>query len=100
VGKLIIGLIVGLILGALGGMTLGGGAMMGAGVATGLSTGVCSTMQAAQELEFMTPEQVDQVLIQAAKDISGKAKIENEEQIVDSAAGCASFMESLSTASN
>ena len=88
----IIALIAGLLIGVVGGTSLLGGAMMGAGVSTGLSTGICSTVQAAQELQYLTAEQVDEVLSQAAADLSGKAKLSAGEEIVGSAAACAEVM--------
>lgn len=95
-GKLGIGvasLIIGLLGGAIGGVLLGGGAMMGVGAATGISTGVCSTVQAAQNLQLLSLEQVDQVLNKAAQDLSGKDVLADDERVVGSAEACAKFME-------
>lgn len=89
------GLVIGLLVGGLGGTLLGGGAMMGAGAASGLSIGVCSTVQAAQQLELLTPQQVDDVLHQAAHNISGNAAIPDEQKLVGSAATCDELMAKL-----
>lgn len=95
-GKLGIGiasLIIGLLVGAIGGALLGGGAAAGAGAASGLSTGICSTVQAAQELELLTAGQVDQVLNKAAQDMSGKEVLADGQKVVGSAEACAKVME-------
>jgi hypothetical protein len=95
----IISLVIGLGVGAFGGLSLGGGAMMGIGVATGLSSGICATVQAAQEEGLMTAEQVDQVLVRAAQDISGRTDLPEGEQMIGSADQCAQFMAKLKDAS-
>ena len=95
-GKLFIGLIVGLVLGSAGAIFLGGGAMMGAGVATGLSSGLCATVQAAQDLGFVTPEQVDEILAKAAAEL-GSTEVPRGE-IAGSAAACASVLDQLKAA--
>lgn len=92
VGIGIASLVIGLLAGGIGGALLGGGAGAGAGVATGMATGICSTMQAAQELKFLTPQQVDQVLDKAARDISGKEVLADGEKAVGSAKACDEFM--------
>ncbi|MCJ2178588.1 hypothetical protein [Novosphingobium album (ex Hu et al. 2023)] len=95
-GKLGIGLaslVVGVLAGALGGVSLGGGAMAGMGVATGMSAGICSTMQAAQQLGFLTAKQVDQVLNKASQDLAGKEELQPDEKAIGSAVACAQFME-------
>ena len=97
-GKLIIGLILGLVVGAFGGLSLGGGAMMGLGVGTGLSAGICATVQAAQEEGIMTAEQVDQVLVRAAKDLSSKTEVTADDGIVGGAAQCEEVMKKLAAA--
>ena len=93
VGIGIASLIIGLLAGALGGALLAGGAAAGAGAATGLSAGICSTVQAAQDLELLTAEQVDQVLNKAAQNLSGKDALPADEKVVGSADACAQVME-------
>ncbi|MBX7492660.1 hypothetical protein K3163_05515 [Qipengyuania sp. 1NDW9] len=89
-GKVGIALLFG-VLGLLGGALLIGpligGAMMGAGAGSGLTLGTCSTVKAAQELGYLTPEQVDETLTRAAEDMGGQALAEDQ-QIVGSAAAC------------
>lgn len=88
-------LVIGLLVGWLGGMLFGGGAMMGAGAASGLSIGVCSTVQAAQQLDLLTPQQVDEVLHQAAHNISGNEAIPDDQKLVGSAQACDALMAKL-----
>lgn len=99
-GKIAIGLI-GLIAGLVGGVFIGGpligGAMAGAGAGVGLSAGICSTIVAAQELDYLTEEQLDEVMQRAAEDISDKP-IAEDQQIVGSAAGCRDVMAKLKMA--
>lgn len=102
-GKAIIGLlglVVGLVVGVFGGGALTGGSMMGIGVATGLSAGVCATIQAAQEEGLMSAEQVDQVLLRAAKDLGGAADLPEGAEMVGSAEQCKAVMDKLKTASS
>ena len=94
-GKLIIGLVIGLALGVGGTLFLGLGGAMGVGVATGLSSGICMTVEAAQQMGLMTPEQVDEVLRTAAANVPGAAGVPADAEIVGSAAQCDSFMERL-----
>ncbi len=93
----IISLIVGLVGGAVGALTVGGGAMAGAGVATGLTTGICMTIEAAEDLGLMTPEQVEDVLTRAAENLSslGAAPEGQPSEVADTSAECRSFMEKL-----
>ena len=86
-------LIIGLLAGAIGGALLGGGAAAGAGAATGITTGICSTMRAAHDLDFLTSQQVDQVLDKAARDMSGQDALGENKQVVGSAEACTKFME-------
>jgi hypothetical protein len=95
----IIALIVGLIAGVLIGGPLIGGAMAGAGAGVGLSAGICSTVGAAQELNYLTGEQVDEVMERAAEDISAEP-IADGQQIVGSAAACRDVMANLKKARN
>ena len=99
--KTVVGIIT-FILGAIGGaFIIGpviGGAMAGAGAGVGLSTGICSTAQAAQELGYLTPEQVDEVLNRAAMDVSGKTELPEGEQAVNSAAACEEVMAKIAEA--
>jgi len=83
-----IALLVGLAGGTLVGGSLIGGAAAGVGAGVGLSAGICSTVQAAEELEYLTAEQVDEVLSQAAMDLSGKTELADGETIVGSSAAC------------
>lgn len=91
----VIALIVGLVGGTLVGGSLIGGAAMGAGAGVGLSAGICSTVQAAQDLNYLSDAQVDEVLSQAAKDLSGKTELAEGEEIVGSSAACADVMTKL-----
>lgn len=96
-GKILIGLVIGLVIGGLGGfMLLGVGA--GVGISTGLSAGICSTVQAAEELGMMTPEQVDEVLNRAAQNVAGEVDLPQGEQMVGGAADCETFMAELKAA--
>jgi hypothetical protein len=92
VGTAVLALVIGLIAGGIGGTTLAGGAMAGAGAATGLTTGICATVQAAQEIGALTPEQVDQVLNRAAQNLAAKAGAGQSGKVVSSAAACREFM--------
>ncbi len=99
-GKLAVGiisLVVGLVVGAVGALTVGGGAMAGAGVATGLTTGICMTVEAAEDLDLMTPEQVEQVLTRAAENLSAVGAVPEGQpsEVADTSAECRSFMEKL-----
>lgn len=97
-GKTAIGLMA-LLVGAVGGTLIGGsfvgGAMAGAGAGVGLSAGICSTVKAAEELDYLTGEQVDEVLNQAAADLSGHTELSEGETIVGSSAACADVMTEL-----
>lgn len=68
--------------------------MAGLGAATGIATGICSTVRAAQELEFLTPEQVDAVLARAAKDAGGDAS-EESQTAMGSAKACDDYLETM-----
>ena len=94
----VIALLVGLVGGPLIGGSLIGGAAMGAGAGVGLSAGICSTLQAAQELNYLSDTQVDEVLSQAAMDLSGKTELAEGEEIVGSSAACAEVMAKLQQA--
>lgn len=89
-GSAVIGLVVGLVGGVLGGTVLGGGAMAGVGAATGISTGICSTVRAAQDLDLLTPEQVDAVLAKTVSDAGGK--LQEDDALVGSAQACDDFL--------
>lgn len=91
-GIVLSSLIVGMLAGGIGGALLGSGAGAGAGAATGMATGICSTIEAAQDLKLLTPEQVDLVVDRAAKDISGKDALVGGETVVGSAKACNDFM--------
>ena len=91
-GIAVASLVIGLLAGGIGGALFGSGAGAGAGAATGMATGICSTMKAAQDLKLLAPEQVDQVLDKAAKDISGKDDLADGEKAVGSAKACDDFM--------
>ncbi|WP_369025835.1 hypothetical protein [Qipengyuania sp. RANM35] len=75
-----------------------GGTMVGVGAGVGLSTGICSTAQAAQELGYLTPGQLDEVLNKAAMDLSGKAEIPEGEKAANSAAACKEVMDRIANA--
>ena len=94
-GIAVISLLVGLALGAVGGISLGGGAFAGAGAATGLATGICATVQAAQQVGVMTPDQVDLVLARAASNFSGGKGVPKSEGQPSDAKACDDFMASL-----
>jgi len=93
----IISLVVGLVLGAIGALTVGGGAMAGVGVATGLTTGICMTVEAAEDIGLMTPDQVEEVLARAAENLSSVGGMPEGQQseIADTSAECKNFMEKL-----
>lgn len=90
----VIALLVGLVGGTFLGGSLIGGTMAGAGAGAGLSTGICSTVQAAQELEYLTAEQVYEVLNRAADDLAGGTAARGEE-IVGSAVACSEVIKNL-----
>ncbi|MEH6739328.1 MAG: hypothetical protein V7695_12380 [Sulfitobacter sp.] len=98
-GKTIITLIVGIVIGGAGALVFGGGALMGvgagAGIATGLSAGICSTVGAAEELGIMSTDQVEEVLAQAALDLTGQANLTDDQKMVASQAQCDAFMAQL-----
>lgn len=96
----VIALIVGLVGGTLVGGSLIGGAAMGAGAGVGLSAGICSTVQAAQELDYLTDTQVDEVLSQAVMHLSGKTELAEGEEIASSSAACADVMAKLQQAAD
>jgi len=50
---------------------------------------------AAQEEGIMTAEQVDQVLVRAARDMAGRAELPEGDRIVGSAAECDAVMARL-----
>lgn len=90
-GKFLIGGVIGLVLGAVGAfMSLGAavGAGAGAGIAVGLSAGVCTMARSAQDLGVMTAEQVDEVLANAVRLFDETAEIQDDTEIVGSAAQC------------
>jgi len=91
-GIAVISLVVGFAGGALGGSILGGGAMAGLGAAAGISTGICTTIRAAQDLDFLTAEQVDAVLAKAAKD-AGEGASEESQMATGSAKACDDFLD-------
>ncbi|WP_226700272.1 hypothetical protein [Qipengyuania gaetbuli] len=96
--KTVVGIIA-FIVGILGGVFLAaplvGGTMAGVGAGVGIATGICSTAQAAQELGYLTPEQLDEVLNKAAMDVSGKTEIPEGEEVANSAAACEKVMAEL-----
>ncbi|SHF93115.1 hypothetical protein SAMN05444339_1238 [Loktanella atrilutea] len=99
-GKLVtgaIGLVIGLVLGAIFGGALKIGAAAGVSAATGIGAGICSTVIAAQEEGLLTPEEVDQELTRAARDmVSITDDLSGE--IVGSAAGCKAIIDRLRAA--
>jgi len=101
-GKVLLAIVM-LVIGAAGGgflaLSFGGGMMAGAGVATGLSAGICSTVNAAGELGYLTDVQVDEVLARAARDVSDEVEMPEGSGMVGSAAQCAEFMQKLSSQS-
>ena len=74
------------------------GAAAGVGIATGLSAGICATVQAAQEEDLLTPEQVDQVLNRAPADKAELAGEEAPEKMVGAVRDCDAVMERLRSA--
>lgn len=74
------------------------GAAAGAGVATGLSAGICATVQAVQEEDLLTPEQIDQVLNRAAADMAELAGEEAPEEMVGGVGDCDAVMDRLRSA--
>jgi hypothetical protein len=64
--------IVGAILGAIASFVVATGFGAGVGIATGLQAGMCLTVEAAKEKGFITSEQVDEVLIAAAQQVSSQ----------------------------
>lgn len=93
--KLLIGFVIGALVGAGAAMTVGNGMMAGIGIATGLSTGICMTVEAAQQMGLMTPEQVDEVLQRAAENLPGGAEATAEAPIAGSAAQCDELLAEL-----
>lgn len=75
------------------------GTAAGVGIATGLSAGICATVQAAQEQELLTPEQIDQVLNRAAADMANLAGEEAPEEMVGAVGDCDAVMQRLRSAS-
>ncbi len=100
-GKVLIG-ILGLVIGAAMGIFLVApvmtGAAAGVGIATGLSAGICATVQAAQEEQLLTPEQIDQVLNRAAADMAELSGEAAPEEMVGGVNDCAEVMERLRSA--
>lgn len=94
----ILAFVVGLVGGAFLVAPLIGGAMVGFGAGAGLSAGICSTAQAAQELGYLTPEQLDEVLNKAAMDLSGQTEIPEGEKAANSAAACKAVMDHIAKA--
>lgn len=99
-GKFVVGiisLVVGLVLGAFGALTVYGGTMAGAGVATGLTAGICMTVEAAEDLGLMDPEQIEDVLTRAAENLSSAGVVPEGQpsDVADTSAECRSFMEKL-----
>ena len=74
------------------------GAAAGVGIATGLSAGICATMQAAQEEQLLTSDQIDQVLNRAAADMAALSGKVAPEEMVGGIDGCAEVMERLRSA--
>lgn len=93
-GVAILGLLIGVVGGAVLVGPLIGGAMAGAGAGIGLSTGTCLTVKVAQELGYLSDEQVDEVLTKAAEDLTSQPVAEGQE-IVGSAAACEKALEKL-----
>lgn len=97
-GKTAIGLIA-LAIGLIGGTVIGGsligGALAGAGAGVGLSAGICSTVSAAEDLGYLTAEQVDEVLSRAATNLSGSSDLAVGDEIVGSSDACAEVMQNL-----
>jgi hypothetical protein len=91
----IVGLVIGMVIGIVVVAPIATGVGAGMGVATGISAGICSTVVAAQEEGIMTAEQVDQVLVRAARDMAGRAELPEGDRIVGSAAECDAVMARL-----
>ena len=100
-GKALIG-VLGLVVGATLGVFLVApvitGTATGVGIATGLSAGICATMQAAQEENLLTRDQIDQVLNRAAADVAELAGEDAPEEMVSGVDGCDAVMERLGSA--
>lgn len=96
----IIAFVVGALAGGFGGASLGGGAMMGAGAAVGLTAGACSTIIAAEELGFVTPEEADAVLAQAASNAAAAVGETPQGNISGGLANCRSAMDQIQDAGN
>ena len=88
----VVSLLVGSVVGAVVGSALVGGAFMGAGAATGMAAGICTTVQAAQQIGVMTPEQVDRVLAHAAHNLAGSEGVPEPSERMSSARACEQFM--------
>lgn len=97
-GKVLFG-VLGLVIGAALGVFLVApvmtGAAAGVGIATGLSAGICATMQAAQEEQLLTSDQIDQVLNRTAADMAALSGEVAPEEMVGGIDGCAEVMERL-----
>lgn len=89
--KLLVGilsLVVGLILGGIGSSAMIGGAT-GVGLAVGLSSGMCALSRAAVDAGYLTPEQVDEVMQNAAGTLADIAGTEGDGgEITNSSARC------------
>lgn len=100
-GKVLFG-VLGLVIGAALGVFLVApvmtGAAAGVGIATGLSAGIFATMQAAQEEQLLTSDQIDQVLNRAAADMAALSGKVAPEEMVGGIDGCAEVMERLRSA--
>lgn len=95
----ILAFVAGLVVGGIGTVSFGG-AMMGAGAAVGLTAGSCSTLIAAEELGFITPEEADTVLAQAVSNAAAAVGEEPQGDISGSFANCQSAMEQIRNAGN
>lgn len=95
-GKLIVGFLAGLILGGVGAIFMSGGAM-GVGAATGLSAGICSIVEAAEQTQMMTPDQIEQVLVKAIENMKSVSDDELPGAVdgVATVADCKTFMANL-----
>lgn len=78
--KLLVGilsLVVGLIIGGIGSSAMIGGAT-GVGLAVGLSSGMCALSRSAVDAGYLTPEQVDEVMQNAASTLGDIAGTEGD----------------------
>jgi hypothetical protein len=87
----------GAIIGGFAAFQLGSGVGANAGVTKGFSDGACSAMEAAKARGLVTAEQYDEVL-NAAAQIAGRAEVQSDARLSDTAAKCEQVIANLQQA--